>query len=136
DVFSDRDLVTMATRTAAEILRWDHLLGSLEAGKRADLIVIAGNDADPYAQLLTARETAIRLVVINGVPRYGEVELMQRFGPGTAPAASAALIPLSQQLKPVALDALTVVDDPDFLARLSGEPNLPGYLKDALPGLF
>jgi cytosine/adenosine deaminase-related metal-dependent hydrolase len=82
-VFSDRELVAMATRDAAAILRWDRALGSIESGKRADLLVLAGRQGDPYAALLEARETAITGVIINGVPRYGSPRLMERFGPGT-----------------------------------------------------
>ncbi len=79
-VFSDRDLLAMATRDAAAILQWDKALGSLEKGKRADLIVTGQNTADPYQSLLQAKETAIRLVMINGVARYGLPGLMQRLG--------------------------------------------------------
>lgn len=79
-VFSDRDIVAMATRNAAAILQWEHVLGSLEQGKRADLIVVSHQADDPYANLLQAKETAIRLVMINGVPRYGLPGLMQSLG--------------------------------------------------------
>jgi 5-methylthioadenosine/S-adenosylhomocysteine deaminase len=79
-VFSDRDIVAMATRNAAAILQWEHVLGSLEQGKRADLIVVSHQADDPYANLLQAKETAIRLVMINGVPRYGLPSLMQSLG--------------------------------------------------------
>jgi cytosine/adenosine deaminase-related metal-dependent hydrolase len=77
-VFSDRELVAMATRTAAAILQWENVLGTLEAGKRADLVVIEGKKGDPYAALLAAAETSIRLVMINGVARYGTPSLMQK----------------------------------------------------------
>jgi hypothetical protein len=79
-VFGDREIVSMATRQAAAILQWDKLLGTLEGGKRADLLVIDGKSGDPYAALLQAKETAIRLVMINGVPRYGMPSLMGRLG--------------------------------------------------------
>ncbi len=75
-LFSDRDLVRMATRDAARALKWDAAAGSLEAGKRADLIAVAGTGGDPYEHLLRAGETALRLVMINGVARYGTPELM------------------------------------------------------------
>jgi 5-methylthioadenosine/S-adenosylhomocysteine deaminase len=78
-VFSARDLVAMATRDAAAILRWDGALGSIEAGKRADLLVAAVAGADPYAGLLAAAETAIRLVTVDGVARYGTAALMAAF---------------------------------------------------------
>jgi imidazolonepropionase-like amidohydrolase len=76
NVFSDREIVAMATTNAASILQWDRVLGSLEAGKRADLIVVAGTSGDAYATLLEAKETDIRLVMINGVARYGLSSLM------------------------------------------------------------
>jgi cytosine/adenosine deaminase-related metal-dependent hydrolase len=79
-VFSDREIVSMATRQAAAILQWDKVLGTLEVGKRADLLVIEGKSGDPYAALLQAKETGIRLVMINGVPRYGMPSLMERLG--------------------------------------------------------
>ena len=41
-LFSARDLVAMATRDAAAILKWHKALGTLEPGKRADLVVIDG----------------------------------------------------------------------------------------------
>jgi cytosine/adenosine deaminase-related metal-dependent hydrolase len=81
-LFSDRDLVTMATRTAAAILQWEPVVGSLEAGKRADLLVIDGQRGDPYEQLLRAKETAIHLVMINGIARYGTPALMHQLSPG------------------------------------------------------
>ncbi|MDP1550364.1 MAG: amidohydrolase family protein [Nitrosomonas sp.] len=79
-VFSDRDIFAMATRNAASILQWDAVLGSLEAGKRADLVVISQESGDPYESILQAKETAIRLVMIHGVARYGTSGLMRRFG--------------------------------------------------------
>jgi cytosine/adenosine deaminase-related metal-dependent hydrolase len=82
-VFSDRDLVAMVTRNAARILKWERALGTIEVGKRADLLVVNGRSGDPYARLLAARETSITLVVINGVPRYGQPRLMEPFGPGS-----------------------------------------------------
>ena len=79
-VFSDREIVSMATRQAAAVLQWDKVLGTLEAGKRADLLVVGGKSGDPYAALLQAKETAIRLVMINGVARYGMPSLMGALG--------------------------------------------------------
>jgi hypothetical protein len=70
-IFTSLELVAMVTRTAANILGWDAVLGSLEAGKRADIIVVDGVDGDPYDHLLTAKEADMGLVVINGVPRFG-----------------------------------------------------------------
>jgi 5-methylthioadenosine/S-adenosylhomocysteine deaminase len=78
DLFSTRALVAMATRQAAHILKWQHALGTLEAAKRADILVIEGIPGDPYDALIRAKETSIRLVMINGVARYGVPDLMTK----------------------------------------------------------
>src|SRR4051794_21365157 len=63
---SNRDLVAMATSTPARLLGWDGLLGSLQPGARADLIVVdddghggsdrdnSAADRDPYRLLIEA----------------------------------------------------------------------------------
>ena len=79
-LFSARDLVAMATRDAASILKWDKVIGALEASKRADLLVIDGDSGDPYEALIKAKETSIRLVMINGIARYGFPEQMAALG--------------------------------------------------------
>ena len=37
-----------ATRDAAAIIKWQKALGTLEPGKRADVVVIDGKQGDPY----------------------------------------------------------------------------------------
>jgi len=115
---SDRELLAMATRDAAEILEWDGALGSIEAGKRADLIVLYGRSIDPYAALLEASETGLALVVIDGVPRVGNERLMGSFGPvterwrvGTAERA----LNLSQESADPVVGALTLREARDTL---------------------
>lgn len=81
-LFSAREIVAMATREAARILKWHDALGTLEAGKRADVLVMAGQEGDPYDALIRAKETAISLVMINGVARYGLAGLMKALGSG------------------------------------------------------
>jgi len=76
DLFSPRDIVAMVTRDAAAILKWQGAIGTLEPGKHADLCVIDGVGGDPYDALIHARETQIRLVMIEGVARYGVPDLM------------------------------------------------------------
>src|SRR6185295_39337 len=74
-------LVAMATCDAARILKWDKVAGTIKTGSRADLLVIDSMAADPYQALLQARETDIRLVMINGVARYGWPEVMTQLAP-------------------------------------------------------
>ena len=76
----DRELVAMATRNAAGILGWNRVLGSLEAGKYADLLVIDGQRGDPYDLLLGADERDVSLVAIGGVARFGHPSLVRGLG--------------------------------------------------------
>jgi cytosine/adenosine deaminase-related metal-dependent hydrolase len=78
DDLSDFDLLSMATRNAAEILEWDKQVGTVEAGKRADLLVVRGETGDAHAHLFECGEDDVELVVINGVPRYGASRTMRR----------------------------------------------------------
>ena len=235
-LFSARDLVAMATRDAAAILKWHKALGTLEPGKRADLLVIAGKTGDPYEALIKAKETSIRLVMINGVARYGMPPLMDALGakgetlrvggktrqlfleqetgdpdvaavslsaarrrpaqgvPRSAQAGAragrsrsrssrrgaldapepvvwslaldeirdtgvdqrprlpfdgprdftgperallrAASAPLSTILQPITLDPLTVADDPNFLAEIASQPNVPEAVRNGLARLY
>ena len=73
------DLCVAVTRHAAAAVKWDHMLGSLEAGKYADLLVIAGIGGDPNEALIKATEREVRLVAVAGVPRYGDVDLLAKF---------------------------------------------------------
>jgi cytosine/adenosine deaminase-related metal-dependent hydrolase len=77
---SDRDIVAMATRNAAKILKWDKALGTVESGKLADLIVLDGQSPDPYAQLLSAAEERIALVFVDGEPAFGSTAFMDQLG--------------------------------------------------------
>ena len=68
-----RDVVWMATRGGAQTLGLDHAIGSIEPGKRADLIAIARDrphvqpDRDPWSTLAYASRGAdIRLVLVDG----------------------------------------------------------------------
>jgi imidazolonepropionase-like amidohydrolase len=60
------DALLTATRNAADLLDCGDRLGTLEAGKLADLIVV---DGDPLADIaVLARPHAVRLVLIAGAP--------------------------------------------------------------------
>lgn len=235
-LFNAREVMAMATREPARILKWHDSLGALEAGKRADVVVIAGREGDPYEAFIRAKETAISLVMINGVARYGTSELMKGLAPRgetvrvggktrrlflqqetadpdvasvslrtarnalqkafrnlprlareierpkprtaarllldapepvvwslaldeiqvtgvdqrprlpfdgprdfTGPKRAeprAAAVPLSQLLMPIALDQLTVADDPNFLSEIADQPNLPEAIQTGLAQLY
>ena len=88
DLFSARELCHMMTTTPAQILGWRDKLGTIEAGKLADLIVIDDTTDEPFEQLVAARETSLTLVVIDGIPRVGQPRLMKKFGAGAGEVVS------------------------------------------------
>jgi 5-methylthioadenosine/S-adenosylhomocysteine deaminase len=62
-----RDAVHMATREGARALGLDGEIGSIEIGKRADLIVVDGHGPDPYSTVVyTCRGTDVRTVIVDG----------------------------------------------------------------------
>jgi 5-methylthioadenosine/S-adenosylhomocysteine deaminase len=79
--FSDADIVGLATSNAAAIVKWNAQVGSLEAGKRADIVVIsAPASADPYSAIISARESDVHLVLIDGNAVVGTPALMKAMG--------------------------------------------------------
>jgi 5-methylthioadenosine/S-adenosylhomocysteine deaminase len=68
-----RDVLWMATREGARTLRRDHEIGSLEAGKRADIIIVDRDrphlapGPDPYSTLVyAARGADVRTTIVDG----------------------------------------------------------------------
>jgi 5-methylthioadenosine/S-adenosylhomocysteine deaminase len=68
-----RDVLWMATRDGARTLGLEHEVGSIEPGKRADLIVVDRNrphlqtDRDPWSTLVyAARGSDVRLTMVDG----------------------------------------------------------------------
>jgi len=124
--FSDEQIVRLATSHGAEILGWNETLGSLEVGKRADLVVVAGqNDAAPLAQLFEGDERAVQLVAINGTPRYGTPAMLVADGPGLEKltvGGEARVLYLTQQ-----------TEDPDVAALGYGDAQ--AKLADALQNI-
>jgi imidazolonepropionase-like amidohydrolase len=72
------DLVRAVTINAARVVGWDRCLGCLRPGAFADLVVIAGNNGDAYDRLIDATEASVALVVVHGVPRYGDAKLFEQ----------------------------------------------------------
>jgi 5-methylthioadenosine/S-adenosylhomocysteine deaminase len=71
-VLGEKEIVAMGTSIPAKIIKWDKKLGSLEAGKKADIIIMNFLSGNPYKSFLESDETKIGQVIINGIPRYGE----------------------------------------------------------------
>jgi 5-methylthioadenosine/S-adenosylhomocysteine deaminase len=62
-----RDVLTMATREGARALGLQDEIGSIEAGKRADLILVDAQGPDPYSTIVYAsRGTDVRTTIVDG----------------------------------------------------------------------
>jgi 5-methylthioadenosine/S-adenosylhomocysteine deaminase len=141
-IFEPRELLAAATREAAAILKWQDQIGTLEHDKRADLLILPGGSGDAYEQLLGASEKDIELVVIDGVPRFGQTQLVQRLlgpaGDETEPitvGGGKRLLYLHQESADPDVGKLTLAD---ARARLEdGLGNLAELAKhiDSLTGL-
>jgi hypothetical protein len=134
--FSPRELVETVTTNPARILKWDGAIGSIEAGKRADFLVLDDTTGDPYRRLIGARESAVSLVVINGVPRYGRPALMTRFNADTerlTVGGSQRALFLTQPTGDEIVGALTLAEAQDRLVDgLHRLPALAGSLEHGL----
>jgi hypothetical protein len=75
DKLTPKMLVQMVTTHAAKNVALDGKLGSLAAGLKADLFVIGGDASAPYDALLASTPRDVRLVMVGGVPLYGDVAL-------------------------------------------------------------
>jgi cytosine/adenosine deaminase-related metal-dependent hydrolase len=132
---SDYDLIALATRNAAQILGWEKSLGTVEAGKRADLLVVSGSDGDAHAHLFTCGEHDVELVVVNGVPRYGASRLMRKVlgeaadnGEAGSAGGRARLFYLVQATGDPVVGKVTLEEATDLLA--DGLKRLPDLAKD------
>jgi 5-methylthioadenosine/S-adenosylhomocysteine deaminase len=97
-----REVVRMATRDGARALGLDREIGSIEPGKRADLILVGHDDVrhvpgtDPYSTLVYACSAAdVRMTMIEGLVVAQDAELTwadRRDVAGAATAAARTLI--------------------------------------------
>ncbi len=87
DIFTDYELVEMVTSSAAQATNWDVEVGTIEAGKVADLVVVDNIHANPYTNLIHAVDPDVRLTVVGGLAVYGDQDIMTALkGSDTEPA--------------------------------------------------
>jgi cytosine/adenosine deaminase-related metal-dependent hydrolase len=79
---TDRQMVEMVTTVPAKTLNWCNRLGALRPGLFADLAVLAGDPAAPYASILEATEEDVILTVVDGDPLFGRPALLESLKPG------------------------------------------------------
>ena len=75
----DKEIVRMITVNPAKALRMQKDLGSIEKGKKADLLLISKTDNNPYSSLVNAKLSDIALVIMEGKPIYGDENFAELF---------------------------------------------------------
>ena len=100
-----RDAIWMATREGARTIGMDAELGSIETGKRADLIVVSRDaphlapDRDAWSTLAyAARGTDVRLTMVDGEVLVNNFHLTQLDGKEIAAAATVAAAELASRV--------------------------------------
>jgi 5-methylthioadenosine/S-adenosylhomocysteine deaminase len=117
---SDRDLVAMITSNPGDALErcWKKAVGRLSKGAFADITVIRAKGQKPvWTQIVESTEAEIALVVVDGVPRYGDPAFMQVTGGPTA------------KFKVAGKDRRFAIPDPENLAKAWKWSDITGLLK-------
>ncbi len=75
---SDKQIVQMVTKNPAKAFRmYDN--GEIAAGKLADITIFENKHDDPYKSVTDAHLRDVKLVVIEGMPVYGDAEYLPLF---------------------------------------------------------
>ena len=83
--FSNQQLFEMATSIPARIARIDDKVGTIQPGLFADMFLLRGDATQPFDTLVQSKPQDVSLVVVNGVPIYGDATLMSKFNVTTEP---------------------------------------------------
>jgi cytosine/adenosine deaminase-related metal-dependent hydrolase len=105
---SPKTIFEMVTINAARALHLENSLGSLDAGKLADILILRGRSDDPYENLASAGMGDIEFLSLAGKPLYGELRFLDLVG-GTLPGGK---LPLGYSRITVAGRPMFAVGDP------------------------
>ncbi|HEY9126810.1 MAG TPA: amidohydrolase family protein, partial [Acidobacteriaceae bacterium] len=88
ELFSNRQLVEMASAVPARVARIDDKVGVIAPGMLADFFLVKAakiESTNPYDAIVHEPATAISLVVIGGVPVYGDAAALDQLKIGAEP---------------------------------------------------
>jgi len=75
----------MVTHNAAKAFWMDDRIGTLDEGKLGDILVLKANHDDPYENFVNASMENIELLILAGMPIYGEMRFLDILG-GSLPS--------------------------------------------------
>lgn len=117
--FSHQQLFEMATSIPARIAHIDDKVGTIQPGLFADLFLLRGDPTQPFDSLVQSKPQDVSLVVVNGVPIYGDATLMSKFSLSTEP------VPFCGETKDLNLGVLPNGKLADVQQRLA--PKMEAY---------
>ncbi|HEX7663992.1 MAG TPA: amidohydrolase family protein [Polyangiaceae bacterium] len=82
NAYDDKGLVDMATIGSADAIGFSSQIGSLEAGKVADIAIYDGNTNHDYRAILNGGVEDVLLVLRGGKPLYGDKAIVDALGGG------------------------------------------------------
>jgi cytosine/adenosine deaminase-related metal-dependent hydrolase len=80
-----KKLFEMVTINAAKAFRMQDRIGTLEEGMLGDILILKAKNIDPYENFVNAEMKDIELLVLAGIPIYGEIRFLDIFK-GTLPS--------------------------------------------------
>lgn len=75
NAITTKQIVQMATKNGAAALGLGNTLGSIAPNLKADLVIVGGDVTIPYDSIVAARPKDVRLVMVGGVPVFGDDQL-------------------------------------------------------------
>jgi hypothetical protein len=79
-VLTDQQLWEMTTKNPAEIAALDDKIGSIAPGKFADLLVIRGDQKNPFRAIIDAKPQDVLLTTVSGEAFYGDQKILTGIG--------------------------------------------------------
>lgn len=79
DALGPKDIFRMATVNAARVAGLNDFLGEIAPKYAADFFLAPKKDPDPYLSLLKTTPKDIHLVLVDGSPVYGDIDVMHQF---------------------------------------------------------
>jgi hypothetical protein len=77
DIFTDFELVQTISTNVVDAIGWSDHTGRIQTGLAADFVVLDTFNADPYRNVIDAIDPDVRLVIVGGLPVFGDVDIMQ-----------------------------------------------------------
>lgn len=78
DIFTNLEMVEMVTTNPVFATNWQGDTGSIRVDLAADLMVLEDFHSDPYRNVIEAIDPDVRLVIVGGLPVFGDEDLVSQ----------------------------------------------------------